>query len=519
MLVPLQRVPLTNLNDSLLQDFSAQLRKFYTASIALDTIAPYCWNVTTSIREMSAKLELMSASVSFSFITIKPVNVIDFEEGLGSLLASTDVTVFAHDKQWRFRLMAPTHRRTFKKETYQRKLSSCQLRNNRTTDTRLLSLSKLSSCRQLLFSADEIYTPDNSSLCINVSNMCLSQSAVEMNKDGGAFVCLDDYLYPKDSRDATNPHRVVRALNKKAESPLFILFVFCSVVSILCLIITIIVYALITDLRNVTGNINVVMVSVVTVAQFLHVITYGGLDLQWICATFAVVCHCAWLIAFCSINASCFYLFLKYFGTKPIKSENDGTETQTKIDYYYIWIFAVPSIIIILNILINIAVSAQDASIGIGYGGEDCELTSYITLWLTLVTPLGLTVIASATFYLTTCGGLQTLLNAEKRKNNSRHFVPYVIISLILVFMWTLKIAHKISMNPVTEYVFSIVNGMVGMCVMVILLWDKEVLRLIKEFSFRHSPQHEQEASNHIPEAASSMAEPVSPETEANTNV
>ena len=247
----------------------------------------------------------------------------------------------------------------------------------------------------------------------------------------------------------------------------------CVCLSLLCLLITLVVYIALPQLHSQPGMNNIVLCISLLMAQAVYQFGAAQTSLpDWACELIGAVCHFLWLCVVFSMNvcsAEMFFVFRKLTQLPPRFS---WKHTMRNITY----IFLCSISFVIVNFVVSLSLSNGNS---IGYGGSICYLSSYIMHLVTFVLPVVATVSANIVFFSVVVLKLYKISREFIHLQQERSYLAiYARLSTLTGLTWVFGFLQILLHNDVLEYLFIILNASQGVFIMIAFIFNKPTLVL-----------------------------------------
>ena len=248
------------------------------------------------------------------------------------------------------------------------------------------------------------------------------------------------------------------------------------VCSMLCLIITIIVYISFPALRTQPG-INNLYLSVSLFFAFAFMLTGLTHTLQGtgiVCTIIGLTGHLFWLNSIFWMNICCFHMF-KSFGNLQNSVSKNLTQKYTAYSLIMSFVF----------IITNIVYSEIDSNgLDIGYGKSDnfCYIVQQEMILYTMTTPTDLVLVSNLVMYIIViCRIYRTPNVSSSTMKNRKNFSIYVKLSTVTGTAWFTYIPAMFTNNFVVQIIFNTLVSLQGVFIMLAFVCNRRVMLLLKE--------------------------------------
>ena len=288
--------------------------------------------------------------------------------------------------------------------------------------------------------------------------------------ENGLIICLEDF----QSIYASLPSReTVKPSTNDTISTKRILAFICSILSLVSLLITIVVYLLLPKLQSQPGINNVILCICLFLAQSLYQFGAGQTSLSyWECSLIGAFSHFFWLSAMFSMNSCSVQMFLIFKSSVKVTPKFRMKHTLKYVSYV---VFASLACVVI-NVTVSVIKSGGQES---GYGGNICYISSYIMNVVTFIIPTGCTVIANIVLFAYVIFKIEKSNVSSTKMNVERnYFGVYARLSTLTGLTWIFGFILLFVESEVCEYLFIIFNASQGLLIMIAFIFNHRVFSL-----------------------------------------
>ncbi|XP_026821272.1 probable G-protein coupled receptor Mth-like 3 [Rhopalosiphum maidis] len=275
-----------------------------------------------------------------------------------------------------------------------------------------------------------------------------------------------------------------------------------SVPSIVCLALTLLVYATLSGLRNVHGY-NVMCYVACLLLSFVCLLT-----IQWLqdaidgqpCVFFGYFTLFAFLTTFCWLNVICFdiYWMLRYNN-----SINRNSSISVRTIIYHIYCWGLSSICVSTGYLFQHSHNEMLLKFSPDIGTRSCwfsDDTNYGNI-VFFILPVSVMLSANLILFMLTaihCSRIKSELNKFKRTDSKTQrflvdkekFVMSIKLFLVMGIPWTFEILSKILQNDwFIWHILDEINALQGVMIFIIFVAKRKVLISLRK-KFRGSMDH-----------------------------
>ncbi|XP_055874790.1 putative adhesion G protein-coupled receptor E4P [Biomphalaria glabrata] len=355
-----------------------------------------------------------------------------------------------------------------------------------------ISINHVLICRHVRFEPRKYTILVNNSLIppaititidLNSSKILITDNAdlnmVDIGQDGELNVCEDLLnsklkMFKEDVLEGTNRELAGTSLAE------YIVSIACSSASILCLVLTLMTYVLLSELRTEAGLNNMFLSSSLLLAQVCLLITSHIFRSSTMCTVLGVVTHFMWLWMF-SWSFLCSYHMFQVFTSNSVRpsSQQDRFKFWKKI----LFSLTCPTVIIVTTVVCSYLVSAGQE---IGYGRFSCYLNSTLLVGLTVAGPLSLVTLTNVVFFSVAVQKIHSVRKLQsifKQNERNPEWLIYVKMSSVTGAFWAVAILAAALDNTILKSISIVLNGSQGVAIFVSFICNKRVLLLYKQMA------------------------------------
>lgn len=259
---------------------------------------------------------------------------------------------------------------------------------------------------------------------------------------------------------------------------LTIVSVVCTALSLLCLLLTFLVYCLLPQLRTLPGKNTMVLVVYLFCAQLLFQV---GINLTFdrnLCRVMGVLIHYFWLGTFMVMATCAFHMYTVFTNMSAKPFHNTHRETKKVVRYVVI-----SNALALLVVGVCIAYHAgSTAGEDIGYGDNMCFLNDSLDIGIFFAGPLGIVLVFNTLCFIRVALSIRKVPNMKSAKNqaNKNHAAVYFRLSILLGFTWIFGFVAAALQLEVLWYIFVILNGLEGVFIFIAYCLNKRILDMLK---------------------------------------
>ncbi|KAK3102820.1 hypothetical protein FSP39_014141 [Pinctada imbricata] len=335
-------------------------------------------------------------------------------------------------------------------------------------------ISNILLCRQIELTEEEYNTSDgNPEVLLLRSGIYLPYDEFDRVPDGSVRVCLEDLQKRQYFIDGYHDGTLANLQLKN----LWIMSLICSVISLISLLLSLIIYLSFPVLHTTPGKLLIIMmVSLFITLCFLQ-LSYFVANSNAGCLAVAVILHFSWLSVFTSMLTTNFHMFRTFSTTEPHR-HSSGRFFDKTVLRYEIFIVGLPILFIAVNASLSWFINSDN---NLGYGGRKCFINDRYLLISTFIFPIGLICILNIFFFFITIHAIHKTPNPESTHQRRSEMTIYLRLTSITGISWTLQIID--SFLPVSVFTFfsTFLNSLQGFFVFLAFIANKRTIKLIRD--------------------------------------
>ena len=342
---------------------------------------------------------------------------------------------------------------------------------------RKVLVSSVLLCRLITLGTEEYNVTENNHVSLARKDAILPTSQYEILTDGSMRVCyeyLKQIAFFKNHFDAYP--------NFEIERYLWIVTLSCTIVSVIVLFISLLIYCIFPELRTIPGKLfMMLMISLLLVLIFQQVSSaFVGFDVG--CSVIGVFLHYAWLVVFTSMQASNFRMFKVFTATNTrMQSSIVGCNKEIILNIFYI--LFLPFFIVASHIAIS-AILSEGKSFG--YGGRKCFIMDKTSIFVTFISPIVLICLSNIYFFVRTVASIHNTPIPQGQESQRNELGIYMRLTSITGLSWLLQVID--SFIPLTEFSFvaSSINSLQGLTIFMAFILNKRTMNMLRrKFGFK----------------------------------
>uniref|UniRef100_A0A2S2Q9I7 G-protein coupled receptor n=1 Tax=Sipha flava TaxID=143950 RepID=A0A2S2Q9I7_9HEMI len=320
-----------------------------------------------------------------------------------------------------------------------------------------------------------------------------------------AYVCLADDV--RSVHDGTADGAALSDEDTQG-SWKYVIMLAGFVPSIVCLALTLLVYAMLSNLRNVHGYYVMCYVACLLMSFVCLLVIQWMTDIidSILCKLFGYITLFAFLTTFCWLNVICFdiYWMLRYNNSI---NKHSSISIRTIIYNIYCWGFS--SICIVIAFLFQHSQNAVLIKFAPNIGTNSCwfSTTDYGTIIFFLL-PVSTMLIANLILFVLTaihCSRIKSELNKFKRSDSKTQrfivdkekFVMSIKLFLVMGIPWSFEILSRIFHNKwIIWYILDEINALQGVMIFAIFVAKRQVIMSLRK-KFTSALDHSESTKMH----------------------
>ncbi|XP_067648963.1 probable G-protein coupled receptor Mth-like 10 [Haliotis asinina] len=251
-----------------------------------------------------------------------------------------------------------------------------------------------------------------------------------------------------------------------------------SGVSMVSLLITLIVYSLFPELRNLPGRLTMSLCATLLLAQTLLLLIH--LPTGWLCQALAIILHFSWLCTFMWMTVLSLTL-ARTFTSKGLNSLNQNIARTH--GFLSLCASGIPLLIVTTSVLLDFL---ELPNIYIGYGAQGiCWIANPPASLLVFGVPLALMLLVNVVAFIVTLCNIEKSLKLSEnitssKKDRAKVFI-YGKLFVIMGVSWCTSFVAAFANVSILWYMFIILNGLQGFYIFVSFVCTDRVKRLLQK--------------------------------------
>ncbi|XP_074653647.1 uncharacterized protein LOC141907805 [Tubulanus polymorphus] len=258
----------------------------------------------------------------------------------------------------------------------------------------------------------------------------------------------------------------------------FLITFTCSCLSIVSLLITVVIYLSIPDMRTLPGKLIINLCVTLAVAQTLHISSLVGVDNRLLCVSMAAVKHYIWMVVFASMAAVSVHMFVTFSTIRKL------VDSPKLLLYYLLSVWLAPFLIVGPCIVLHSTDTTQYS--GTVYGSPvTCWFSSSFALLMAFVLPIGIIDLVSIILFVVTVyhilRSFSAMSNSSSNANRNRAtaFIFYRM-ALVTGVTWLVGFVASFVNNDYLWYFFNLLNSSQGFLVFLAFIVNTRVLNMCR---------------------------------------
>lgn len=328
---------------------------------------------------------------------------------------------------------------------------------------RTVRISKLLTCIQVSLALNEYsFNKHSGKVKILDIDTVFDYDLFDNLPDGSGRVCAADFNV---RTKPVTPKQDSKHLLSKLTAIL-------NCISIICLMITFLIYVLKKKLRTMPGKMNMILIFSLFLTLIVFQLSKFGSTEKWACIGFGVAIHYFWLVSFSSMTACSFHMF-RIFRFSQLYNNN---HFNGLLKVYTVFVIIFPCVVVVLNIVLSWILSGKE---NVGYGNKNCFIDNKFSRLATFTIPVGLMCLLNSLFFVVTIVSIRKVPNVPENKSIRSEFRIFCRLFTITGIPWVLQIIDGYLPFSTFSYVTSIINSLQGTAIFAAFVLNKRVIRLL----------------------------------------
>ncbi|XP_021364540.1 latrophilin receptor-like protein A [Mizuhopecten yessoensis] len=272
----------------------------------------------------------------------------------------------------------------------------------------------------------------------------------------------------------------------------YVLFHVGIIVSMFCLLLTVLTYFLFKSLRTTPGKNNMFLSINLLIAQALFQFGAGQRALGLGCVVVGALIHYFWLSAVVWMNICSFHMF-RVFSSLKAKTMSSQRDEKRDMVTYIIYSVLAPLVIVGLNILVNLVTSEWSH---VGYGGCVCYISSSHMIMFTFAIPIAFLLSLNLIFFVIVIISIRRTQHSKLSSNQDQiTIVVYLKLSCLTGASWIFGFLYMLINLDVLGYIFIVLTAGEGIFIFLSFICSKRVLKLYRGLLGYSGPSESEHSS------------------------
>ena len=298
-----------------------------------------------------------------------------------------------------------------------------------------------------------------------IETLCLRNITFQMSDDhANIYLCVDDWkaITSDNVSMATDPLRLSYGIFSMT----------CTLLSLLCLILTFITYLILKSLRTIPGINNMNLVFALFWAQLFLQFGLWRTGNQTVCVFLGIATHYFWLASFCAMNVCSYHMF-KVFHNPMMVSRDINQRIGI---FYSLYVFIAPFVFVsIFSLVISIESDLKD----IGYGQNICFLSDHVYIVIMFISPACLIIVINAVFCSIAYWHIRSTSRLEGTADRN-DFKIYLKLTTVTGTAWIFLFIDTLSPLSVFSFVATLAGALQGVYIFAAFICNAKVWSLYK---------------------------------------
>ncbi|XP_052687425.1 uncharacterized protein LOC128166354 [Crassostrea angulata] len=324
-------------------------------------------------------------------------------------------------------------------------------------------ISKLLTCVQVPLEFGE-YHLDNQSrkLLVIGKNKLFSYDLFEILPNGSARICIEDFNVGNDTGASSSDEQNQDAILSE-------ITLILNVTSIMCLLISFLIYVFKKDLRTIPGKINMILILSLILTLTVFQLSKFGSSQKVACVGIGIALHYFWLVSFLTMTVTSFHMYRIF----QFSNINTSAGSNDIFRVYIAFITLLPCVVVVLNIIISWQVSDNGI---IGYGNRMCFIDNTYLRLASFIIPVGIMCLSSLFFFVRTIISIKRVPNVPGNQSVRNEFGIFCRLFTITGITWVLQIIDGFLPFTTFSYISSIINSLQGTAIFIAFFLNKRII-------------------------------------------
>ncbi|XP_046380662.2 G-protein coupled receptor Mth-like [Haliotis rufescens] len=254
----------------------------------------------------------------------------------------------------------------------------------------------------------------------------------------------------------------------------------CLFVSLVGLLITMVIYAVVKTLRNIPGKILLSLTTSLFFANLAVLFAPRAESLPTLCKVIAALMHYLFLDAFLWMNVMAADVWFTF--SKSFVKAGDGGKSSKRFIFYNVYVRGVAIVLVTAAVTVDNVVS--DSQFKPNYGRGLCWITNKRGLLVFFASPLFLLICLNLGFFFIAAKNIHDVKRKSAiylDKGDRSQFGIYVKLSVVMGLTWVLGFLASLFPYTVMWCIYIIFNTLQGIFICVAFVFTRRVLYLVRD--------------------------------------
>ncbi len=330
-------------------------------------------------------------------------------------------------------------------------------------------VSKLLVCPNVLFLKSEYRrSSDNYDILLTKYDATFKFYQYHIDSQNNMRLCKEDFMVMIHHR-------------KSLRFVYYVIMITCTVVSTLCLFLTLVTYCLFATLRTLPGKniLNLVLSLLLYHIFYLVLMTYDGEDIT-ACQLIGILVHYFLLSTFGCFTVCTIHMF-KVFGRSKLIATVEASHTKYLLQIYLVCIYGYSALLVAGNVIVTY-VTSEGMSYGYGRDGK-CFISHSESFVATVMTPMMITFCINIILYSVTIYNLKKKTSSNAAitggsRVNKQQLSIFIKLFVTTGCSWMILIINVFVDKMLIYVIIAGLNSLQGLYVFIAYMCNKRVYRM-----------------------------------------
>ncbi|XP_046364808.2 uncharacterized protein LOC124141001 [Haliotis rufescens] len=304
------------------------------------------------------------------------------------------------------------------------------------------------------------------------SNQTIDISQFEPSTNNSGFVCYSAIF----DNGTTCGGTVTLSSTSMSSGTLFYVSMVCLTLTLICLLLTFLVYCIYKPLRTLSGKNTMGLVFTLLVALLLYTLGSARVEQPMMCRVTGMVTHFFLLSSFTWMSICTIHTYVAF--KNLLLSRHAGYSNRKRYVLYVFISIIIPGAIVAGTVAVNHSLSD---GLDTGYGTSICYVSNFLSVLLAVGVPVAIIMAINGGLFVTTALTMRKLAKEQQELKSKKSSISlYAQLSILTGITWFFALVSVLVDSEVYKYIFVILCVVKGVYIFVSFVCTKRVFDLMR---------------------------------------